>query len=394
MGFVLDLIKSHGATLVDEVTGKSYLDMFTFYASLALGINHPGLHTQTAKEKLLLAATTKPSNSDVVTSLLKDSINTFANYAMPAHMNYLFFISGGALAVENALKAAFDWKVRQNIAKGKPEKGTKIIHFKQAFHGRSGYTLSMTNTADPRKTQYFPTFDWPRIDNKDESLAIAQIKQALHDNPDDIAGLIIEPIQGEGGDNHFTPHFIQALQQLAYEYEFLFIVDEVQTGMGLTGKLWAYEHYGIEPDLLVFGKKTQVCGFMASNRLDEVEGHVFQTSSRINSTFGGGLVDFVRLALVCDAMKNDRLVENAEKMGAYLLEKLSDLGVKNCRGKGLMCAFDLDTTVQRNHVIKKAFDNGLIILGCGERSIRFRPMLCVEKTGIDLAIDKLQASLV
>ena len=176
----------------------------------------------------------------------------------------MFFISGGSLAVENTLKAAFDWKVRKNMAAGKGKKGKQIIHFKQAFHGRSGYTLSLTNTADPRKFQYFARFEWPRISNPmlrfpiddqviaevevKEAQAIAEIKDALKRNPDDIAGLIIEPIQGEGGDNHFRGEFLQALRDLADEAEFLLIFDEVQTGFGTTGKWWCFEHFDLQPD--------------------------------------------------------------------------------------------------------------------------------------------------
>jgi L-lysine 6-transaminase len=186
-------------------------------------------------------------------------------------MKYVFFIEGGALGIENALKTAFDWKVRRNKAKGIPgEKGSQIVHFREAFHGRTGYTLSLTNT-DPVKTDYFPKFKWPRIENPKlrfpvtpevkrdvigaEQQALAQLEKAFVDNPDDIAAIIIEPIQAEGGDNHFRPEFLQALQAAAKRHECFFIVDEVQTGVGMTGKMWGHEHFGIQPDALAFGKK-------------------------------------------------------------------------------------------------------------------------------------------
>jgi L-lysine 6-transaminase len=204
----------------------------------------------------------------------------YSRVAIPDYLPHAFFISGGALAVENALKTAFDWKVRKNFAKGySTERGHQIMHFREAFHGRSGYTLSMTNTADPRKTQYFPKFDWPRVLNPkvtfpldEENLAqvkqaeetsINQIKQAIKDNPDDIAAIIIEPIQGEGGDNHFRPEFFAALRTIADENDILLIFDEVQTGVGVTGKMWAYQHYGVEPDIVSFGKKTVQIGIIA-----------------------------------------------------------------------------------------------------------------------------------
>jgi L-lysine 6-transaminase len=158
-----------------------------------------------------------------------------------------------------------------------------VIHFRQAFHGRSGYTLSLTNTADPRKTDHFPTFDWPRIDNPRivfplerhlaeveaaEARAVAQIEEAVARHGHDIACLIVEPIQAEGGDNHFRPEFLRALRRLADRHDFLLIFDEVQTGLGMTGSMWAWQQLGVEPDLFAFGKK-QVRP-RAGRRIDEV----------------------------------------------------------------------------------------------------------------------------
>ncbi len=237
--------------------------------------------------------------------------------------------------MENALKTAFDWKVRKNLAAGKGEKGTQIIHFREAFHGRTGYTLSLTNTADPRKYMYFAKFDWPRIINPklrfpvteavlqrvvaEEAQAIAEIEKAVRDNPDDIAALIIEPIQGEGGDNHFRPEFFHALRRLADEHDFMFIVDEVQTGLGATGRMWAIEHMGVKPDIIAFGKKAQVCGIIVGDRIDEVADNVFDVSSRINSTWGGNLVDMVRSQRYLEIIEAEDLVKNAQGMGELLL---------------------------------------------------------------------------
>jgi len=299
--FVLDLEKSHGSYLHDAATGKEYLDFFTFFASSALGHNHPGLLEEDFYRELARVAVNKPSNSDLYTVQMAEFVETFARIAVPESMPNLFFISGGALAVENALKTAFDWKVRRNFAKGiKEEKGHKVIHFREAFHGRTGYTMSLTNT-DPTKTDYFPKFDWPRIENPKitfpledhldevvaaEKRAIQAIEKVLSEEGDDIAAIIIEPIQGEGGDNHFRPEFFKELRRIADENEVILIFDEVQTGVGVTGKMWCHQHFGVEPDIMAFGKKTQVCGIMASDKINEVDS-VFKVSSRINSTWGG-----------------------------------------------------------------------------------------------------------
>ena len=163
--FVLDLENSKGKFYLDQRNGKKYADMFTFFASMPLSLNHPKVKTPEFTEYLGTAALNKPSNSDIYTTYMATFVNTFFKVAVPDYFKYSFYVSGGALAVENALKAAFDWKVRKNMKKGiKGEKGQQMIHFKEAFHGRSGYTMSLTNT-DPTKVQYFPKFDWPRITN-------------------------------------------------------------------------------------------------------------------------------------------------------------------------------------------------------------------------------------
>ncbi|MEE2711514.1 MAG: aminotransferase class III-fold pyridoxal phosphate-dependent enzyme, partial [Planctomycetota bacterium] len=262
---IFDPAGSHDAWMVDARDGTEYLDLFSFFASLPIGFNHPGLADETYLAKLTQAAHIKPTNSDIYTQAMADFTQSFSTTLPPA-FKHLFFIEGGALAVENALKAAFDWKVRKNLAAGRPQSlGTKVIHFKWAFHGRSGYTLSLTNTFDPNKTQYFPQFDWPRIDapglhfpvdaaaseavEAAEERSLADIKAAIQANPHDVACLIIETIQGEGGDVHFRPEFFKQLRALADEEEFILIFDEVQTGMGLTGRWWAFEDMGVEPDI-------------------------------------------------------------------------------------------------------------------------------------------------
>ena len=411
---VMDLEKSHGAFLHDSLRGRELLDLFTCFSTCPLGYNHPGLKTQEFQQRILPTALNKPSNSDLYTTQMAEFVDTFAR-TVPESLNQrMFFISGGALAVENTLKAAFDWKVRHNMAAGRGEKGSQIIHFKQAFHGRSGYTLSLTNTADPRKYQYFPRFEWPRISNPmlrfpvdadviadvetAEAKAIAEIKQALADYPNDIAALLIEPIQGEGGDNHFRPEFLQQLRELADEAEFLLIFDEVQTGFGTTGKWWCFEHFDVLPDLFAFGKKSQVCGICASSRLDEVDS-VFQVSSRINSTWGGNLVDMVRSQRYVELIENDHLLDNATTVGAHLLAGLRRLEetypgqISNSRGRGMFVAFDLPDGDTRDRLLETMLAADVLGLASGDRAVRFRPSLTLTQGEADEGLDRLTRAL-
>ena len=338
---VLDLQKSKGAYLYDSVSNSEYLDFFTFFASNPLGMNHDRLADDPDfVSKLGRVAINKPSNSDIYTEEMAHFVDTFSRVGIPDYMPYAFFVSGGALAVENALKVAFDWKVQKNFQKGyTEEKGHKVLHLEKAFHGRSGYTMSLTNT-DPNKTKYFPKFDWPRINNPtvqfpltDENLidaeireqkALAQARKYFEQYEDEIACIILEPIQGEGGDNHFRKEFHQGLRDLADEFEALLIYDEVQTGVGLTGRFWAHEYY-VKPDILAFGKKAQVCGILATNRVDDIDTNVFHVSSRINSTWGGNLVDMVRFDRILEVIEEDKLVENAASTGNYLHEQILSL---------------------------------------------------------------------
>ncbi len=409
-----DLEKSKGVYIYDAKHNRTLLDFFTCFASVPLGYNHPKMvNDEEFKKNLLLAALTNPSNSDIYTTQYAQFVETFSRIGIPEYLPHAFFISGGSLAIENALKVAMDWKVQKNFAKGyTKEIGFKIIHFEDAFHGRSGYTLSLTNT-QPVKTKWFAKFDWPRVSlpqinfpysdsNHDdllkrEELSLAQIKIAFEENKDDVCAIIIEPILSEGGDKHVRQEFLEQLRILADENEAMLIYDEVQTGVGLTGKFWCHEHFGenARPDILAFGKKMQVCGILAGKKVDEVENNVFTIPSRINSTWGGGLVDMVRSSKIMEIIEEDDLCNNAAQMGEYLQNELINLSethsvISNVRGKGLLTAFDFPNKKTRDKFIKAGLENNVMYLGCGEQSIRFRPALIIEKNHIDNGLTILQ----
>jgi len=409
---VIDLEKSKGRTLVDAATGKKILDMFSFFASMPIGYNHPRFNEPEVKEELLRAARTKVANSDIYSVPYANFVTTLKRVMGLPPLERYFFIDGGALAVENALKAAMDWKVRKNMAAGKGRRGTEILHFERAFHGRSGYTMSITNT-EPGKTKYFAKFKWPRVMTPSynfwlpeaerekavaakEARVAAQIEKILQERGTDVAAIITEPIQGEGGDNHFRREWFVKLRELCDKYDVLLIFDEVQTGMGLTGKKWASEHFGVLPDLIAFGKKTQVCGVMAGPRLDEVKDNCFRLSGRINSTWGGNLTDMVRSTHYLRIIEEENLIENARKMGDYFLNGLREIEreeplIAATRGRGLFVAFDLPNRSLRNEFWKGLYDAGILAICCGGRSVRFRPALDVQANEIDQALEGIRA---
>lgn len=407
MDLVLDLERSRGSVLVDARDGRRYLDMFTFFASSALGMNHPALADDEAfRAELAQAAVNKPSNSDIYTVPMARFVEAFARVLGDPALPHLFFVDGGALAVENALKVAFDWKSRHNEAHGiDPALGTRVLHLRGAFHGRSGYTMSLTNT-DPNKVARFPKFDWPRIDApyvrpgaemaELEAESLRQARAAFEAHPHDIACFIAEPIQGEGGDRHIRPEFFAAMRALCDEFDALLIFDEVQTGCGITGTAWAYQQLGVTPDVVAFGKKTQVCGVMAGGRVDEVVDNVFRTSSRINSTWGGNLTDMVRARRILEVIEADDLIADAAAAGRHLLDRLRGLAdefpdrVLHARGRGLMCAFSMPTAEDRDELIRRLWDRQVIMLASGADSVRFRPALTVTTAEIDTAVDAVR----
>jgi len=409
---VLDLAKSHGSRLVDARDGTEYLDFYTFFGSSPLGMNPPGLSDDRATlEELVEVAMNKPANSDLATVHLAEFVTTFARVLGDSELPRLFFVEGGALAVENALKCAFDWKSRRNEAAGRPpELGTRVLHLRHAFHGRSGYTLSLTNT-DPVKIDRFPKFDWPRISSPavrfplDEHLAeiqacerraLEEAEAAFEAYPHDIACFIAEPIQCEGGDRHLRSEFLIAVQHLCERNDALFILDEVQTGAGTTGTPWCYQQLGLAPDVVAFGKKVQLGGIMAGRRVHEVDDNVFSVPGRLNSTWGGNLTDMVRSRRLFQLVEQTGAIGNAATIGRRLLARLEELQtsfpevVDNARGRGCIAAFDVATRELRNATLTRLrHDEHVLALPCGERSLRFRPALSMTLEEVDLGCDAL-----
>lgn len=404
---VVDLGRSSGSWLVDARDGRTYLDCFSQFASQALGWNHPKMLA--GVDRLAKVSVNRVANSDMYTEQYAEFVSKFSEFT--PEFRHHFYICGGALAVENGLKAAFDWKFkRMGLSEDRcGELG--VVYLNEAFHGRSGYTMSMTNNGNPMnpKVYGFPKFRWNKVRNpkvwhdrdgrpdhamakNSEDMAMRETERALSSGK--VAAIVMEPIQGEGGDNHFRREFLLGMRELADRHEALLVFDEVQTGLGLTGRNWAYEHFGVVPDIMCFGKKVQVCGFVAGDRIDEVPNNVFTEQSRINSTWGGNIVDMVRSTMQMEIIQEENLVDNAMRVGRYLVTKLLGLRdrVSNVRGRGLMVAFDLENKEDRDRFLARAEANDLLVLACGEKSVRMRPHLTFTNAEADEAIVRIEKS--
>ncbi len=412
---VLDLERSHGAWLHDARTGEEHLDCFSCFASWPMGFNHPMMHEPSFVEEMTQVALIKPANSDLYTSSMASFVDAFGSRMTPPQFKHHFWVSGGALAVENAMKVAFDWKARKLGRTDMLENADDlvILHFRQAFHGRSGYTMSVTNTL-PDKVGLFPRFQWPRVSNPfivydldgrisndveaAEAQACAEIELAFRKHGKRIAGILIEPMQAEGGDNHFRPEFLAALRRYADENEALLLFDEVQTGFFSSGHPWMWQHYGVEPDVVAFGKKTQICGIYAGPRIDEVADNVFERSSRINSTWSGNLVDMVRCRRFIEIIEAENLTENIRARGEQLVAGLRSLArdsgmLTNVRGQGSLVAFSVEDTESRNALLTACGQQKLMLLPCGNRSIRFRLPFTINADEVDMAVERVTAAL-
>ena len=338
-------------------------------------------------------------------------IETFERVVGLPPLEHYLFIEGGALAVENCLKAAMDWKVRKNMAAGHGERGTQILHFRRAFHGRSGYTMSLTNT-DPRKTDLFAKFDWPRVscphidfslpESKREADVIAREEKAEREIRDfidqrsiDICAIIIEPIQGEGGDNHFRGEWLQKLRKICDENDILLIFDEVQCGMGATGRNWCCEHFNVVPDLLAFGKKAQVCGVMAGPRIDEVKNNAFRLSSRLNSTWGGNFTDMVRSTHFLRIIEKEHLVEERWEGGRIFPGSTA----RSATGRiadfrrsrpGIISCFRSSRRKNARGILERLFQSWCADASFGREFNSVSPALDITAEVIDEAIDAMR----
>ena len=413
--FVVDLEKSHGVWLHDSRSGEDFLDTFTCFASWPLGYNHPKFKDADFEQELLRAARTKIANADLYTSEMAGFVDAFATRVTPEGFPHHFWVSGGALAVENALKTAFDWKARKlgRTDFADDVNDLVVLHFERAFHGRSGYTLSLTNTI-PDKIGLFPKFDWPRVPapaieydldgntsndiEAEEAASCAAIEAAFKKHPNKIAAILIEPMQGEGGDRHFRTEFLQKLRDYADQNEALLIFDEVQTGFYGSGKPWFFQHHGVKPDVVSFGKKTQICGIYANNRVDEVNDHVFARSSRINSTWGGNLVDMVRCHKFIDIIEAENSAANITTQGDRFLNGLRSIArdsgsFTNVRGRGSLVAYTCENPEARNAALKAMYEQKLIALPCGNDSVRFRLSLNITAEEVDQILERVAAAI-
>ncbi len=410
--FALDLEKGHGMYLV-TVDGQEIFDWAGYYGSKLIGHNHPGLYEADYVRRLVVAANNKIANPDFLTPeclayyrLLREN----APLSMRSDTLEVYAVNSGAEAVENMLKYLIAKFNQKCLKKGRLSGNRRFVYFDRAFHGRTVFALQVTQTMDPVATKDFVgltsggniKLPFPSYDSRNsreqnlanETRSLEQLESVLEHMSDEIVGIIVEPIQGAGGHRVALPEFFQGLSRLANKYDVMLGFDEVQTGLGATGKMWAIDHFDLPhpPMAVATGKKWGNGAVLMYEPLEDV--------GVLDSTWGGTLADMVRVTREFEIMEQEGLVEKAAVNGQRLAEGLETVAAKfgdmmgNVRGLGLYQGFSLDSGDRKRALIQDALQNeSMLLLGAGNRSIRTRPNLSVTAEEIDLFLVKLERSL-
>jgi len=419
----IDTSKSKGSTLVDS-EGNEFLDAFMQISSIPLGYANQELMEAIKEDHVLQFIVSRSSMGmfppTEILNLLKEPLAI-----KPPGMDHIQTLMCGACSVENSLKAAFThqaWKARggqgpselelsscmDGLTPGSSDRA--VLGFRGSFHGRTFGSMSITNSKAAIKVD-FPAFDWPhapfpdlkypleenvRENQAEEARCLEETEDILSSwtkNGRPIAALIVEPIQGEGGDRAASDEFFKKLADLCQKYDSVFIIDEVQTGFGATGKWWASEYWEVPGDILVYAKKSQACGFYYNEKF------AADPNGAIFNTWMGEPLKLVMMNKIIDIVRRDQLLENVLKVGEHLhqgfldLEKETDGLVNSARGRGLYRAFDMATPELRDAMVDSAFRNKLMIGGCGPKAVRFRPSLNFTIEEADKTLDLLRKSV-
>ena len=410
--FVVDLEKSAGMYLA-TMDGQRLFDWAGYFGSKLIAHNHPRLYEPEYVTRLVRAANNKVANPDFLTPECLEYyrlLYRLSPESMKSPTLEVYAVNSGAEAVENMMKylvAKFNAKRR---AANKSLTNRRFLYFDQAFHGRTVFALGVTQTIDPVATKDFHgltsggnmKLPFPAV-NTSESIeenrkrtddALQAAEQVLQLMQDEIIGIIIEPIQGAGGQRVAQPRFFRGLSELAHKYDVYLAFDEVQTSLGPTGKLFAIDHYNLPhpPMAVAVGKKYGVGAVYMKETLDDI--------GILDSTWGGTLADMVRVVQEVKIVEEENLIPRAAANGEYLAEGLRELAtgsaspIFNVRGMGLYQGFSLKKPADKGRLIDIALEKyDLLLLGAGADSIRTRPNLSVTKENIDQFLILLRQAL-
>lgn len=373
----VDFEKCRGSYVFDKTTGREYLDMHGMFSSLALGYTHPAFGTNKYLSDILAISHLRNTNCEYLSDLQQEFEKLFQEMCGQG-FSYFHYACTGALAIEWAVKTAFAYK--QNL-------NPLIAVHSCGFHGISGIGNIVTDHIGATKERFenncfYDNYNAQRFSNAKEL-------EDLLSNNKNISAILIDPVKCTQGDIYSAPDFFTDVRAIATKYDVPLIFDEIQTGFFTTGKPWYFNHLGIQPDIVVFGKKAQVSGIMATEKFS----NIFSTPEKMCITYDGDLIDMVRCTYNLQIIEKENLQENARLQGDYFKKRLNSLGLTNVRGCGLLLAFDIQQETKRNDFRKRLFQNGMICNISNQETIRLRPHLAITTEDVDKAINIIQNSI-
>ncbi|KAF2736823.1 4-aminobutyrate aminotransferase [Polyplosphaeria fusca] len=422
LNMMADYSKSYGNYIAD-LDGNVLLDVYAQIASIPVGYNNPSLLLAATSPEMASAIINRPALGNFPQHDWADILETGILSVAPTGLDQVFTGQSGSDANELAYKAAFMWKRQKqrgghhvdftheeisssmvNSSPGAPQ--LSILSFASAFHGRLFGSLSTTRSKPIHKLD-IPAFDWPRApfpalkypldqfaaeNAAEEQRCLDETERLIKEWHLPPAAVIVEPIQSEGGDNHASPNFFRGLREITKKHDILFIVDEVQTGVGATGKFWAHEHWGLQtpPDMVTFSKKAQTAGYYYGNN----ELRPNKPYRQFNTWMGDPARAILFRAIIQEVERLD-LVQSTAATGNYLYDGLARLSqqypneINNLRGQGQGTFIAWDSP-RRDEILKKAKGVGVNIGGSGETAVRLRPMLIFQKHHADMLLERLE----
>ncbi|EGH7347440.1 aspartate aminotransferase family protein [Campylobacter coli] len=372
--FDIVLESGEGVYLLDD-KGKKYLDFSSGIGVCALGYNHAEFNAKIKAQVDKLLHTSNLYYNENIAQAAK-------HLAKASGLERVFFTNSGAESIEGAMKVARKYAFNKGI------KGGNFIAFKHSFHGRTLGALSLTANEKYQKP-FKPLISGVKFAKYNDFSSVERLVN------EKTCAIILESVQGEGGVNPAQKDFYKALRQLCDEKDILLIADEIQCGMGRSGKFFAYEHSGILPDVMTSAKALG-CGLSVGAFV--VSEKVAQKSLEAGdhgSTYGGNPLVCAGINAVFEIFKKEKILENVSKLTPYLEQSLENLikefrFCKKRKGLGFMQGLSLDKSVKVAEVIKKCQENSLLLISCGENDLRFLPPLIIEKSHIDEMSEKLR----
>jgi L-lysine 6-transaminase len=367
----IDFEKSKGSYLYDKNTEQSFLDLFSMFSSLPLGYNHSIFNNEYDK-KMKQITHLRMSNNLFYSDELKSFKERFLEISFH---NNLHFCSTGALAVEAAIKCGYEYKKNTESV---------VYSLKNSFHGINswGFTTDSNISSVKNRVIHYPQNNWKKF-------SLNELIDALENIDESVSSVIIEPIQCTAGDIYLDNKKLKKIQNLCNKNNICFIVDEVQTGFGSTGEYWYSKKINLKPDIIVFGKKSQICGIMTNDKYSEA---IHSKYRKLEVTFDGELIDAIRSEFVMKAIEKQSLLDNVNKVSKLFKKELSQY-FQNYRSAGNLIAFDLRNKEERDAFFQNSFSNKLLVNPTGDISIRMRPNLSISDDEVHDAINRIRDSI-